>query len=121
MHIIGIHKVLRRLFHGVKCPGYRDLNKCQIPAHPGLNSCQMPGGCPGGMGTLGFDSYIMLDPFFSRVGPSPPERSEERRKNGARTGLDLEKNNFHNIYCNRPKNRLIIRFGKKVLVASRRD
>ena len=28
-------------------------------------------------------------PIFSRVGPSPPERSEERRKNGARTGLVL--------------------------------
>ena len=36
----------------------RDLNKCQIPAYLGLNSCQMPGVCPGGMGTLGFDSYI---------------------------------------------------------------
>ena len=24
--------------------GYRDLNKCQIPAHPGLNLGQMPGG-----------------------------------------------------------------------------
>ena len=35
-------------FNGVKCPGYRDLNKYQIPTHPGLNSCQMPGGCPGG-------------------------------------------------------------------------
>ena len=60
---IGIHKVLRRFFHGVKCPGNRDLNKCQIPSHPGLNSCQMPGGCPGrgggGVGTLGFDSYII--------------------------------------------------------------
>ena len=43
-----IHKVLRRFFHGVKCPGYRDLNKCQIPSHLGLNSYQMPGGCPGG-------------------------------------------------------------------------
>ena len=31
-------------FHGVKCPGYQNLNKCQIPSHPGLNSCQMPGG-----------------------------------------------------------------------------
>ena len=30
-----------------KCPGYQDLKKCQIPAHPGLNSCQMPRGCPG--------------------------------------------------------------------------
>ena len=55
MHIIGINKVLRRFFHGVKCPGYQNLNKCQIPSHPGLNSCQMPGG---GMGILGFDSYI---------------------------------------------------------------
>ena len=60
MHVIGVHKVLRRFFHGVKCPGYRDLNKCQIPAHPVLNSCQMPGGCRGGMGTLGFDSYITM-------------------------------------------------------------
>ena len=54
------HKVLRYFFHGIKCPGYRDLNKCQISAHPGLNSCQMPKGGGGGgeMGTLGFDSYI---------------------------------------------------------------
>ena len=48
--IIGIHKMLRRFFHGVKYLRYQDLNKCQIPAHPGLNSCQMPGGCPGGGG-----------------------------------------------------------------------
>ena len=50
-------------FHGVKCPGYRDLKKGQIPAHSGLSSCQMPGGCPGGggMGTLGFDSYIRFE------------------------------------------------------------
>ena len=46
--VIGIHKVLQRFFHGVKCLGYQDLNKCQIPAHLGLNSCQMPGGCLGG-------------------------------------------------------------------------
>ena len=52
--------MLQRFFHGVNCSGYRDLNKCQIPAHPGLNSCQMPGGCLGGMGTLGFDSYIIF-------------------------------------------------------------
>ena len=62
MHIIGIHKVLRRVFHGVKCPGYRNLSRCQIASHPGLNSCQMPGVLPEGgggeMGTLGFDSYI---------------------------------------------------------------
>ena len=37
---------------GVKCPGYRDLNKCHIPSHPGLNSCQMPGGCRGGWAFL---------------------------------------------------------------------
>ena len=48
MHIIEIHKVLRRFFRGVKCPGYRDLNKCQIPAHPWLDSCQMPGVARGG-------------------------------------------------------------------------
>ena len=29
---------------------------------------------------------INAGPIFSRVEPSPPERSEERRKNGARTG-----------------------------------
>ena len=34
---------------------------------------------------------VMLHPFFSRVGPSPPERSEERRKNRARTGLRFGK------------------------------
>ena len=44
MHVIGIYTRCCDVFHGVKCPGYRDLNKCQIPAHPGLNSCQMPGG-----------------------------------------------------------------------------
>ena len=62
MYVIGIHKMLRRFFHVVKCPGYRDLNKCQIPAQPGLNSCQMPGIARGGggMGTLGFDSYIIV-------------------------------------------------------------
>ena len=54
-------------FHGVKCPGYRNLNKCQIPSHPGLNSCQMPGGCPGGMGILGFDSYINRKTLISTV------------------------------------------------------
>ena len=54
--------MLRRFFHGVKCPGYRDLNKRQIRSHPGLNLCQMPGGCPEGMGTLGFDSYISIIP-----------------------------------------------------------
>ena len=31
---------------------------------------------------------INAGPIFSRVGPSPPERREERRKNGARTGLE---------------------------------
>ena len=66
MHIIGIYKVLRRFFHGVKCPGYRDLNKYQIPAHPGLNLCQMPGGFPEGMGTLGFDSYINVKLMFNK-------------------------------------------------------
>ena len=34
-------------FPGIKCPGVRDLNKCQTSAYPGRNSCQMPGGCPG--------------------------------------------------------------------------
>ena len=34
--------MLRHFFHGVKCPGYRNLNKCQIPSHTGLNSCQIP-------------------------------------------------------------------------------
>ena len=53
-------------FPGVKCPGGRDLNKCQIPAYLGLNSCQMPGGCPGGMGTLGFDSYIIVFVFKNK-------------------------------------------------------
>ena len=32
---------------------------------------------------------INAGPIFSCVGPSPPERSEERRKNGARTGQYL--------------------------------
>ena len=76
MHITGIHKVVRRFFHGVKCPGYRDLNKCQIPSHPGLNSCQMPGGCPGdggGGGTLGFDSYISCARRASRSASRCPE------------------------------------------------
>ena len=27
------------------------------------------------------------DPAKEKMGPSPPERSEERRKNGARTGV----------------------------------
>ena len=36
-------------FRVVKCPGYRDLNKCQILTHPVLNSCQMLGGCLGGV------------------------------------------------------------------------
>ena len=57
MHIIGIHKVLRRFLHGVKCPGYQDMNICQIPSHPGLYSCQMPRGCPGGMG----EGWALLD------------------------------------------------------------
>ena len=30
---------------------------------------------------------LILDPFFSRLRPSPPELSKERRKNGTRTGL----------------------------------
>ena len=49
-------------FYGVKCPGYRDLNKCQIPAHRDLIRVKCPGvarGLPGGgMDTLGFGSYI---------------------------------------------------------------
>ena len=61
MHIIGIHKVLRRFFHGVKCLGYRNLNKCQIPTHLGLNSCQMPGGVGvGGGGRGDGHSWILL-------------------------------------------------------------
>ena len=31
---------------------------------------------------------INAGPIFSRVGPSSPEHSEERRKNGARIGLE---------------------------------
>ena len=53
--------MLQCVFHGVKCPGYRDQNKCQIPAHPGLNLCQMPGGGGGGEGGEGGKGWALLD------------------------------------------------------------
>ena len=54
------------VFSQCQMPGGWDLNKCQIPAYLGLDSCQMPRRCPGGVGTLGFDSYIMLG-FFQFI------------------------------------------------------
>ena len=48
--VIGIHKVLRHFFHGVKCLGYQDLNKCQIPAHLDLIHVKCPGVAWGGRG-----------------------------------------------------------------------
>ena len=37
---------------------------------------------------------------FSRVGPSLPERSEERRKNGTRTGLESSQNDLPTDFGN---------------------
>ena len=51
--ILGYTRCCDTFFHGVKCLGYQDLNKCQIPAHPGLHSCKMPGDCLGGEGGHG--------------------------------------------------------------------
>ena len=59
MHINYYWNIQRAatFFPGVKCPGGRDLKKCQIPAYLGLNSCQMPGGCPG----EGGGGWVLMD------------------------------------------------------------
>ena len=55
--------MLQRFFHGVKCPGYRTLTNVEFPPTWDLIHVKCPGvaqdgGGGGGMGILGFDSYI---------------------------------------------------------------
>ena len=106
MHIIGIHKVLWGFFHGVKSPGYRDLNKRQIPTHPGLNSCQMtrscPGGGGGGMGTLGFDLYITTknsqQQHLPHIGKSSARKGKKEKQSLAKKLLHVVWKNMKKLF-----------------------
>ena len=86
-------------FPGVKCSGDRDLNKCQIPAYLGLNSCQMPGGLPewggGGMGTLGFDSYI-THTYTIKNGRNNGNNNNNNNNNNSNNNNDNNDNSNNN-------------------------